>query len=74
MKKKKNKYSVTEKILELENFLKKSKTAEEIKKELKDTLGYNINIREIRRSLLRLLRRKKVRRKKEGDFYKYSLN
>lgn len=74
MKKKKNKFSVPKKILELGDFLKKSKTADEIKIELKDSFGYNIDIIEIRKSLLRLLRRKKIKRKREDDLYKYYLD
>jgi len=71
---KKNKISVPEQILELGDFLKKSKTAEEIKKELKDAFGHNIGITEIRKSLLRLLRRKKIRREGDGKMYRYFLD
>ena len=72
MKKSKSKKSIPEKIWELESFLKISRTAEEIKKELKDVFGYNINITELRKFLLRLLRRKKIKREKENKIYKYS--
>jgi len=70
---KKRKKSTIEKILELTNFLKIARTAEEVKRELKDSLGYNVNIAEVRVSLLRLLRRKKVKREKEGKTYKYHI-
>lgn len=73
MKKKKHKKSVAEKILELENFLKVPKTAEDIKKELKDSMGYSIDMYAIRMALIRLLRSKKIKRKKEGKIYKYNI-
>lgn len=69
MKKKKQKPSVSEKILKIID--KQPKAAEEIKKELKDSFGYNINPEDIRVNLLYLLRRDKIRRKKEGRIYKY---
>lgn len=70
----KTKKSLAEKILKLDNFLKEPKTAEEIKKELKNKLGYNVDIMDIRVNLLYLLRREKIRRqKKEGESYRYHI-
>ena len=63
--------SIPEKILQVGNFLNSWRTAEEIKKELKDSFGYNISITEIRKSLLRLLRRKLIQRVHDGKIYKY---
>lgn len=69
MKKKKQKSSVAEKIMEILD--KQLKSAEEIKKELKDRFGYNIKLEDIRVNLLYLLRRRKMHRKKEDSVYKY---
>ena len=69
MKKKKQKASVSEKIMKVIH--KQPKTAEEIKKELKDQFGFNEKPEEIRVNLLYLLRREKIKRKKEEDIYKY---
>jgi predicted transcriptional regulator len=69
--KKKNKKSVSEIVLELGNFLDSPKTSEEIKKEIKDKKGHNIPLQDLRVNLLRLLRKEKLQRKKEGSFYKY---
>ncbi|MCP6720416.1 MAG: hypothetical protein KJI72_03835 [Patescibacteria group bacterium] len=69
MKKKKQKSSVAEKIMKAID--KQSKAAEEIRKELKDRFGYNIKPKDIRVNLLYLLRREKIKRKKEGKTYKY---
>ncbi len=68
---KKNKKSVADIILELGIFLNEAKTAEEIKKEIKDRKGHSIDLQDIRVNLLYLLRREKIKRKKEGSFYKY---
>lgn len=65
------KKSVSEMILELGDFLKSPKPAEEIKKEIKHNKGHIISIQDIRVNLLYLLRRDEVKRKKEGAFYKY---
>ncbi len=71
MKAKKSKISVAEKILKVIH--KQPKTAEEIKKELKDKLGYNIKPEDIRVNLLYLLRREKIQRKKVEKIYKYHI-
>jgi len=71
MKKRSHDKSVPGKILELGEFLKTPKTAEDIKRELKDSFGYNIGIVEVSRSLLRLLRKKEIKRKKDDKVYKY---
>lgn len=69
MGKKIQKLSVAEKILKVvDNQLKE---AGEFKKELKDRFGYNIKSEDIRVNLLYLLRREKIKRKKEGKIYKY---
>lgn len=67
----KTKKSVSEIISELGSFLIEARTAEEIKKEIKDRKGHNINLQDIRVNLLYLLRREKIKRKKEGGSYKY---
>lgn len=67
--KKNQKVSVAEKILKVID--KQPKTAEEIRKELKDRFGYNVKPEDIRVNLLYLLRREKIKRKKEGKIYKY---
>lgn len=69
--KKSNKKSVADIILELGKFLDNPKTAEEIKKEIKDKKGHNVPLQDVRVNLLYLLRREKLNRKKEGSFYKY---
>ena len=69
--KNKAKKSVAEIILELNGFLDKPKIAEEIKKEIKDRKGRVIPLQDIRVNLLYLLRREKIKRKKEGSSYKY---
>lgn len=67
--KKNKKVSVAEKILKVID--KQSKTAEEIRKELRDRFGYNVKPEDIRVNLLYLLRRERIKRKKEGKIYKY---
>lgn len=69
MKKQKQKASVAEKIMKVIN--KRAKAAEEIKKELKDRFGYNEKPDDVRVNLLYLLRREKIKRKKENKIYKY---
>ena len=69
MKKKVQKVSVAKKVMKVLD--KRAKTAEEIKKELKDKFGYNIKPEDVRVNLLYLLRREKIQRKKEGKVYKY---
>ncbi len=71
MKKQKEKASVAEKIMKVIN--KRPKTAEEIKKELKDRFGYNEKLDDVRVNLLYLLRREKIKRKKENKIYKYHI-
>lgn len=69
MEKKKQKVSVSEKIMKV---LKESPNdAEGIKRELKDTMGFKVEPSDIRVNLLYLLRRGKIKRKKEGKIYKY---
>ena len=70
-KKSKNKKSVSEIILEHGKFMNEPKLAEEIKKEIKDRKGHNILLQDIRVNLLYLLRREKIKRKKEGKLYRY---
>ena len=67
--KKSQKVSVAQKIIKIID--KQPKTAEGIKKELKDRFGYNIKPEDIRVNLLYLLRREKIKRKKDGKMYKY---
>lgn len=69
MKKKKQKVSVAEKVMRIID--KRPKAAEDIKKELKDRFGFNERPEDIRVNLLYLLRREKIKRKKESDVYKY---
>lgn len=69
MKKKKTKISVAEKIMKI--ISRQPKNAEEIKKELKDQFGFNEKPEGIRINLLYLLRREKIKRKKEGKIYRY---
>lgn len=69
MGKKVQKPSVAEKILKVVD--KQPKGAEEFRKELKDRFGYNIKPEDIRVNLLYLLRREKIKRKKDGNIYKY---
>lgn len=68
-KKKKQKVSVAEKIMKIID--KRPKAAEEIKKELKDRFGYNKKPEDIRVNLLYLLRKERIKRKKEKKIYKY---
>lgn len=70
-KKSKNKKSISEIILEHGKFMNEPKLAEEIKKEIKDRKGHNIPLQDIRVNLLYLLRREKIKRKKEGKLYRY---
>ena len=69
MKKKKQKVSVAEKIMRIID--KRPKAAEDVKKELKEKFGFNERPEDIRVNLLYLLRREKIKRKKEEDVYKY---
>lgn len=69
MKKKKQKVSVAEKIMRIID--KRPRAAEDLKKELKDKFGFNERPEDIRVNLLYLLRREKIKRKKEDDVYKY---
>ena len=64
-KNKTKKQSVSEKILKLSDFLKIPRTAEEIKKEIKDKFGHVISITDIRVNLLYLLRRDRIQREKD---------
>lgn len=69
--KKNQKVSVAEKIIKIID--KQPKTAEEIKKELKDKFGFNIKLEDVRVNLLYLLRREKIKRKKENKIYRYHI-
>lgn len=69
MKKKNQKTSVAEKILKILD--SRMRTADDIKKELKDRFGYNEKLEDVRVNLLYLLRREKIKRKKEDKIYKY---
>ncbi len=68
---KKQKVSVADKIMKVVD--SKLKTAEELQKELKDKLGFSIESHDVRVNLLYLLRREKIKRKKEGSFYRYNV-
>lgn len=70
-KKKKAKVSDTDRILKASSYMKTPRTAEEIKKELKDRFGHSMDLTALRMSLLRLLRREKIQRSKDGGEYKY---
>ena len=69
MSKKKQKTSLAEKIMKV--LSKQPQSAEEIRKELKDKFGYKEELEDIRVNLLYLLRREKIKRKKEDKIYKY---
>jgi len=69
MEKKKQRASVAEKIMKIID--KQPKSAKEIKKELKDRFGYKVKSEDVRVNLLYLLRREKIKRKKENKIYKY---
>ncbi len=69
MSKKKQKTSLAEKIMKV--LSKRPQSAEEIRKELKDKFGYKEELEDIRVNLLYLLRREKIKRKKEDKIYKY---
>ncbi|OGZ52769.1 MAG: hypothetical protein A3A29_00095 [Candidatus Ryanbacteria bacterium RIFCSPLOWO2_01_FULL_47_79] len=69
MKKKKQKISVSGKIMKV--LTAQSKDAEEIRKELKDSFGFSEKPEDVRVNLLYLLRREKIKRKKFGKVYKY---
>ncbi len=69
MKKKKQPKSVSANIMKV--ISKQPRTAEELRRELKDTFGHNEKLDDVRVNLLYLLRREQVKRKKEGKLYKY---
>ncbi|MFA6136310.1 MAG: hypothetical protein WC705_03070 [Candidatus Paceibacterota bacterium] len=69
LRKKKQNTSVAERLIKVIN--KQPRTAEEFRKEIKDKLGHNEKPEDIRVNLLYLLRREKIKRKKEGSVYKY---
>ena len=68
-KKKNRKVSIADSIVKVVN--KHPRTADEFKKELKDKFGYNEKLDDIRVNLLYLLRRGKVKRKRDEKVYKY---
>ena len=68
-KKKNPKLSVAERLMKVID--KRPKLAEEFRKEIKDRFGYNEKPEDIRVNLLYLLRREKIKRKKDGKIYKY---
>ncbi len=69
VKKKKQKTSVADRLMKVID--KQLKPAEEFRKEIKDRFGHNEKPEDIRVNLLYLLRREKIKRKKEGKIYKY---
>ena len=69
MKKKKNKTSVADLLLRVID--KTPKSADEIRRELKDRFGHNVRPDDVRVNLLYLLRRDKIKRKKINKIYKY---
>ena len=69
MKKTKQKVSVSEKLMKV--LTTDAKDAEEIRVELKDSLGFSEKLEDVRVNLLYLLRRGKIKRKKSGNVYKY---
>ncbi len=71
MKKKKQKASVSEKIMKIIG--KQSMAADEIRQELKDKFGYPVKPEDVRVNLLYLLRRGKIKRKKVDTIYKYHI-
>jgi predicted transcriptional regulator len=68
---KKIKKSISEMILEIKDNFNSPKTAEDIRVEIKDSLGHTIGNDQIKMTLLRMLRKKQIKRKKEGKIYKY---
>ncbi len=72
--KSKTEKSIAERILDLGDFLKIPRLAEEIKKTIRDKTGHIFELQDIRVNLLYLLRREKLKRIKEGKtLYKYHL-
>ena len=69
MKKKKQKTSVADRLMKVIN--KQPRPAEEFRKEIKNRFGHNEKLKDIRVNLLYLLRREKIKRKKDGKLYKY---
>jgi len=70
MRSQKRKRSVAEQIMKI--LTKQAKTAEEIRKELKDRLGCTAKLTDTRVNLLYLLRRERIQRQREGvGKYKY---
>jgi len=69
MKAKTQKTSLAEALMKVIN--SSPRIAEEIGKDLKDDFGYRVQLQDIRVNLLYLLRREKIKRKKEGGKYKY---
>ena len=66
--------SIAERILELGQFINTPRTAQEIRKEIKDKSGNSFTLQDIRVNLLYLLRREKIKREKEGtSLYKYHI-
>ncbi len=69
MKAKTQKTSLAETLMKVIN--SSPRIAEEIGKDLKDNFGYRVQLQDIRVNLLYLLRREKIKRKKDGGKYKY---
>lgn len=65
----KSQTSVAERLMKVIN--KNPRLAEEFRKEIKDRFGHNEKPEDIRVNLLYLLRREKIKREKDGKFYKY---
>ena len=69
MKKKKQKMSVVDRLIKVID--RRPRSAEEFRKEIKDKFGYNEKSNDIGVNLLYVLRREKIKRKKDGKVYKY---
>lgn len=63
--------SLAERLIKL--IINQPKSAEELRRELKDSFGYNEKPEDIRVNLLYLLRRGKIKRTKDGKLYKYHI-
>ncbi|RLC37802.1 hypothetical protein DRH29_00065 [candidate division Kazan bacterium] len=71
MKRKRSKTSLAEKLIKVIN--KEPRSAEELRRDLKDRFGYNEKPEDIRVNLLYLLRRERIKRKKSEKIYKYHI-
>jgi len=71
VKRKRSKTSLAEKLIKVIN--KEPRSAEELRRDLKDRFGYNEKPEDIRVNLLYLLRRERIKRKKSEKIYKYHI-